>query len=222
MNDPDRFETLNARNDLLVQGGVHQQPVGLYGRFSRWRDEQVARKALDLAGQPGLVLDVPCSDGRFWPLLAEKSNRIIIAADSSTERVQAACRLQPIHVVRQVRPIVTSVFDLELPDNAVDSIFCMRLMHLIGDAALRRNVLKEFQRVTRDTLVISLWVDGNFKARRRLETQRHQAPDRHHQRFVIPRQMIEDEFAQAGFQVHHYIDVIPFYAMWRVYILRKV
>jgi ubiquinone/menaquinone biosynthesis C-methylase UbiE len=222
MSDPDRFDPYEIHNDLRGPRVSQAHPMALSRRFSRWRDEQVARKALMLAGQPGLVLDMPCGGGRFWPLLAEKSNRIIIAADSSAQQVQNACRVQPQSVVSQVRTIVTSVFDIELPDNAVDSIFCMRLMHLIGDARQRVALLKEFQRVTRDTVVISLWVDGNFKARRRLETQRHQLPDRYQHRFVIPREVIENEFVQAGFQIHHYIDVIPFYGMWRVYILRKV
>lgn len=197
MNQSDKLETSRACADLLAQVCVQKAPVGLSQRFSWWRDEQVARKALVLAGQPGLVLDVPCGVGRFWPLLAEKNNRVIIAADSSAEQIQAACRLQPANVVRRVRPIVTSAFDIDLPENAVDSIFCMRLMHLVGDETHRLALLREFQRVTRDTLVISVWVDGHFKA------------------------VIEAEFAQAGFHLVHYIDVIPFYAMWRVYVLRK-
>lgn len=222
MNESSKFETFKTHDDLRVQGGVQKQPSGLSRRFSRWREEQVARKALALAGQPGLVLDLPCGVGRFWPVLAEKTNRVIIAADSSAEQVQAACRLHPLTIVSRVRPIVTSVFDIELPENAVDSIFCMRLMHLIGDTEHRQALLREFQRVTRDTVLISLWVDGNFKARRRLEAQRQQAPGRHQKRFVIPRAVIEKEFAQAGFHVHHCIDVIPFYGMWRVYVLRKI
>ena len=39
-------------------------------RLSHWRDEQVARHALRLADDPGLILDLPCGAGRFWPLLA--------------------------------------------------------------------------------------------------------------------------------------------------------
>jgi ubiquinone/menaquinone biosynthesis C-methylase UbiE len=221
MNDLNKLEVYEVGDDLFIQRGSHSPALGLSRRFSRWREEHVARKALVRVGQPGLVLDVPCDGGRFWPLLAEKSNRIIIAADSSAERLEAACRLQPVQVVNQVRPLQTSVFNIGLPENAVDSIFCMRLLHLIGDARQRLALLTEFQRVTRDSVVISLWVDGNFRARRRLQTERYQAADRYHHRFVIPREVIEQEFAQTGFQVDHYIDIIPFYAMCRVYILRK-
>ncbi len=198
MSQSDNLETSRVGNDLPARVSVQKKPAGLSQRFSWWRDEQVARKALVLAGQPGLILDVPCGVGRFWPLLAEKNNRVIIAADSSAEQLQVACRLQPASVVKRIRPMVTSVFDIQLPENAVDSIFCMHLMHLIDDEKRRLVMLTEFQRVTRDTLVISVWVEGAFK------------------------DVIEAEFAQAGFHILHHIDVIPFYAMWRVYVLRKV
>jgi SAM-dependent methyltransferase len=222
MMDLNRFRTYATYDELFLQGDAYSQAPGLSRRISRWRDEHVARKALILAGEPGLILNVPCNGGRFWPLLAEKSNRIIMAADSSLERLEAACRLQPMSVVRKIRPVLTSLFDLELPENAVDSIFCMHLMHLFDDARLRLALLKEFQRVTRDSVVISLWVDGNLQARRHLKTRGHRATVRDPYHFVTPREVIETEFTQAGFKVDHYIDILPFYATCRVYILRKL
>src|SRR3990167_3159735 len=53
---------------------------GLARRLSHWRDEQLARHALKVAGEPNLLLDLPCGAGRFWPLLAEQPNRVILAA----------------------------------------------------------------------------------------------------------------------------------------------
>lgn len=100
-------------------------------RLSHKRDERLARGALAMAGEPGLVLDLPCGGGRFWPLLAEKPNRVIIGADNSESMLKVAMVAQPADVVKRVRPLQTSAFDIDLPDNAVDSIFCMRLMHHI-------------------------------------------------------------------------------------------
>ena len=147
---------------------------GLARRLSHKRDEQLARKALALAGEPGLVLDLPCGAGRFWPLLAEKTNREIIGADYSASMLQVASLAQPEKVVKRVRRLQTSAFDIDLPDNAVDSIFSMRLLHHIGDASHRMALLREFHRVSRDSVIVSLWVDGNFKAwkRKRLQLQR--------------------------------------------------
>jgi len=160
----EKYDKDHAREYFLK----HQD--GLARRLSHKRDEQLARRALALAGEPGLVLDLPCGAGRFWPLLAEKPNRVIIGADNSEAMIETACAAQPPEVVARVRPLQTSAFAIDLPDNAVDSIFCMRLFHHIGESAHRKTILSEFQRVSRDSVILSLWVDGNFKAWRRKKT----------------------------------------------------
>ncbi|MBK5356409.1 class I SAM-dependent methyltransferase [Pseudomonas sp. TH41] len=194
---------------------------GLGRRLSHWRDQQLARKALALVDEPGLVLDLPCGAGRFWPLLAEKSNRAIIGADSSESMVRIAMQAQPAHVVKRVQPMHTSAFDIALPDNAVDSIFCMSLFHHIGEAEHRLAILREFERVTRDSVVLSLWVDGNFKAWKRKRAEKSRGQEGSQNRFVLPAATVEKEFEQAGFHIQERLDFLPLYAMWRVYVLRK-
>lgn len=215
----DKYDQQHAREYLLK----HQE--GMARRLSHLRDEQLARRALALAGDPGLVLDLPCGAGRFWPLLAEKANRVIIGADNSAAMLETACAAQPPEIVERVRPLQTSAFAIDLPDNAVDSIFCMRLLHHIGDSAHRKQILSEFQRVSRDSVILSLWVDGNFKAWRRhkLEDRRRAKakPDSYQNRFVLPAATVEEEFVSAGFRIQDRLDFLPFYAMWRVYVLRK-
>jgi len=132
-------------------------------RLSHWRDEQVARHALRLADDPGLVLDLPCGAGRFWPLLAEAPHRVILAADNSADMLAVARASQPADVVARVRSFRTSAFAIDLGANAVDCIFCIRLLHHIQSAENRRVILREFHRVTRDTVILSLWVDGNTR-----------------------------------------------------------
>ncbi|MGH8418716.1 MAG: class I SAM-dependent methyltransferase [Pseudomonas sp.] len=194
---------------------------GLARRLSDRRDKQLARRALALAGEPGLVLDLPCGAGRFWPLLAEKANRVIIGADNSASMVKTACAAQPAEVVKRVQPLQTSAFAIDMPDNAVDNIFCMRLLHHVGQAGDRAVLLNEFHRVTRDSVIISLWVDGNFKAwkRKRAESTRRQGG--YQNRFVLPVATVEPEFEKAGFRIQERLDFLPLYAMWRVYLLRK-
>ncbi|MFJ5298824.1 class I SAM-dependent methyltransferase [Pseudomonas sp. RC10] len=208
-------------DDAHARKYLHKHRDGLARRLSDRRDKQLARHALALAGEPGLVLDLPCGAGRFWPVLAEKANRVIIGADNSASMVKTACESQPADVVKRVRPLQTSAFAIDMPDNAVDSIFCMRLMHHIGKAEDRAVLLKEFHRVTRDSVIISLWVDGNFKAwkRKRAESTRQQ--EGYQNRFVLPAATVEAEFEKAGFRVQERLDFLPLYAMWRVYLLRK-
>ena len=215
----EKYDQQHAADYLLK----HQN--GWARRLSHTRDEQLARRALAIAGEPGVVLDLPCGAGRFWPLLAAKHNREIIGADNSASMLEVACVAQPAEVVKRVRRLQTSAFDIDLPDNAVDSIFCMRLLHHIGDASHRMALLREFHRVSRDSVIISLWVDGNFMAwkRMRLERQRGTSPvqEGYQNRFVLPAVTVEAEFRKAGFTVQEHLDFIPLYAMWRVYVLRK-
>jgi ubiquinone/menaquinone biosynthesis C-methylase UbiE len=208
-------------NDEHAKKYFRKHTDGLARRLSDRRDKQLARRALALAGEPGLVLDLPCGAGRFWPLLAEKANRVIIGADNSASMVKIACESQPAEVVKRVQPLQTSAFAIDMPDNAVDSIFCMRLMHHIGEAKDRAVLLKEFHRVTRDSVIMSLWVDGNFKAWKRKRSERARNQAGYQNRFVIPAATIEAEFEQAGFRIQERLDFLPMYAMWRVYLLRK-
>ena len=225
MAKPIKLEFSNKYDEQHAQDYLLKHQDGLSRRLSHKRDEQLARRALALAGEPGLVLDLPCGAGRFWPLLAQKPNRVIIGADNSAAMLEVAKQAQPAEVVKRVQPLQTSAFDIALPDNAVDSIFCMRLLHHIGESTHRLALLREFQRVTRDSVILSLWVDGNFKAwkRKRLERKRRQeaGQDGYQNRFVLPAATVEEEFKQAGFRVQEHLDFFPLYAMWRVYVLRK-
>lgn len=199
--------------------------AGLARRLSHWRDTQLARRALKLAGDPSLVLDMPCGAGRFWPLLCEQPGRVILAADNSADMIGIARAAQPADVVARVSTFQSSAFAIDLGLNAVDCIFCIRLLHHIESSEHRLAILREFHRVSRDSVILSLWVDGNYKAwkRRRLE-QRRAARGRASQnqnRFVVARSVIENEFRQAGFHIEAHLDFLPGYAMWRTYVLRK-
>jgi SAM-dependent methyltransferase len=205
---------------------LHKHQDGLARRVSHWRDQQLARQALELAGDPGVVLDLPCGAGRFWPLLAERQDRRILAADNSGDMIAIARRAQHPDIVARVRTFQTSAFDIDLDDETVDCVFSMRLLHHVAEPAHRLAMLREFHRVSRDTVIVSLWVDGNLKAwrRQRLERRRQAqlGGQANQNRFVIARETIEAEFRQAGFAIVGHGDFLPGYAMWRVYTLRKL
>ena len=133
---------------------------GVARRASHWRDEQLARRALKLAGEPAVVLDLPCGAGRFWPLLAEQPHRIIFAADNSANMLAVARASQPATLLKQVQSFQTSAFAIDMPADAVDSIFCMRLLHHISDPAHRLSMLRElYPRKSRqpDCLALGRW-----------------------------------------------------------------
>jgi SAM-dependent methyltransferase len=225
INKPIELEFSRKYDREHAQQYLHKHQDGVARRLSHWRDVQLARRALKQAGEPNLVLDLPSGAGRFWPLLAERPNRVILAADNSRDMLAIAMAGQPEDVVARVKTFQTSAFAIDLTNNAVDSIFCMRLLHHIAEPEHRLAMLREFHRVTRDTLIVSLWVDGNFKAwkRRRLEARRADEgrASENQNRFVIARSVIEAEFKQVGFETLSNHDFLPGYAMWRVYVLRK-
>src|SRR5690606_40469966 len=70
---------------------LHKHQDGPARRLSHWRDEQMARRALKIAGKPDLVLDLPCGAGRFWPLLAEHRSEEHTSELQSRENL--VCRL---------------------------------------------------------------------------------------------------------------------------------
>lgn len=197
---------------------------GLRRRLSNRRDQQLARNALALAGEPQWVLDLPCGAGRFWETLGEQPNRQIIAADNSAAMLDVALRHCPAGLRTRIRPLHTSAFAIDLPDDSVDSVFCMRLLHHIGEPEHRLAMLREFHRVTRDSVILSLWVDGNYLSwrRRRQEAQRRRCGKASYQnRYVLPRATAEAEFAAAGFEIAGHLDFLPLHSMWRVYVLRR-
>lgn len=202
----------------------HKHRSTLARRLSDWRDQQLALWALQAAGEPRLVLDLPCGAGRFWPTLLANPERQLIAADNAQGMLDVAAQVHPPALLARTRLLRTSAFAIDLPERSVDCLFCMRLLHHLGDDPHRLALLRECHRVTRDSLIISLWVDGNLKARRRARLEARRAGREaqvNQNRFVVSRQHIEQLFDQAGFEIQGYRDFLPGYAMWRVYVLRR-
>jgi hypothetical protein len=65
------------------------------------------------------------------------------------------------------------------------------------------------------------WVDGNLKAWRRKKLEAKRGKCSYQNRFIAPAAEIETEFREAGFSIKDKIDFIPFYSMWRTYVLGK-
>jgi ubiquinone/menaquinone biosynthesis C-methylase UbiE len=216
----------NKADDYYVK---HQDSASR--RFSDWWEHRMARKALAMAGSPRVILDLPCGAGRFWDLLVEDPERELYAADNSAGMVKVAGESHPSEVRDRFKLFQTSAFNIDMPDESVDNIFCMRLLHHVGDPADRLRIYSEFHRVTRDSTCLSLWVDGNIKASRRRKLDearasgkkpRKRKKDKSFQnRFVQRVDVLEKEFAEAGFKIAGKVDFLPGYSMWRTYVLKK-
>ncbi len=210
-----KYDEKHARNYFEK----HQD--GFWRRLSDWRDHQIARKALRIAGNPREVLDAPCGTGRFWDVLAEDPDRVIHASDYNQSMIDTGMANRPKEITSRIRSFQGSAFNLPVPDNFVDSIFSIRFVHHMGESEDRLRLFKEFHRVSRDTVILSMWVDGNIKAMARKSLEKKRSGRAYQNRFVIPAAVIEEEFAQSGFSIEARLDFLKYYHMWRTYVLRK-
>ncbi|VVN47324.1 Ubiquinone/menaquinone biosynthesis C-methyltransferase UbiE [Pseudomonas fluorescens] len=213
---PSAIELELVRRHAQEHARVCQQPHprGFVGRLTFWRDEQLVRNALKVAGEPGLILDVACGAGRFWPVLAEHANRVILASDPSQDMLDHAPTHHPQHLLNRVKTFQSSAFTLGLSANAVDCIFCMQLFQHIASPEHRSAMLREFHRVSRDTVIVAVRIDAHFQ-RRRASSAGHQA------RQPANKADVEAEFIKAGFRLISHQDFLPGYVRMRVYVLRK-
>lgn len=194
---------------------------GFWRKLSNWRDHQIARKALHLAGNPQSVLDVPCGTGRFWDVLAEAPDRVIFASDYNQPMIVTGLQNRPLTITSRIQTFLASAFELPVPDNFVENIFCIRFIHHLGKTEDRLKLLKEFHRVSSNTVIISLWVDGNLKSMQRKSLEKRRLSRPYDNRFVIPAAVIEQEFLDSGFTIIGKLDFLKYYHMWRTYIIRK-
>lgn len=218
---PPRLEFSEKYSADHAQNYHDKHQDGLARRVSNWWEHRMARRALEMAGNPKSVLDLPCGAGRFWSLLAEEPERELYAADNSENMVAVADRSHPPAIRNRFKLFQTSAFAIDLPDEAVESVFCMRLLHHIGTTEHRAQILKEFHRVSRNTVCLSLWVDGNYKANRRRKLEQKRSGKNYQNRFVVERAVIEREFRASGFEIVGHADFLPRLHMWRTYVLKK-
>lgn len=188
---------------------LQAQPQGFVRRLALWREKRLVRRALEVAGEPGLVLDLACGAGRFWPVLAEHGNRVILASDSSQDMLNHAQTHHPASLLARIKLFQSSVFSIDISENAVDCIFCMQLFHHVRDSDHRLAILRELHRVSRDSLILSVPLGRGAE------------PVNDPQRIVVSRGEIETQFKQAGFSILKQYEVLPGFGMGSIYILRK-
>lgn len=214
------FGVDNTYDNETARLYLEKHEANIWRRISNAWEQYRAQIALTIAGDPKSILDLPCGTGRFWELLARVPNRFLVAADYSQDMINTALSSRPSHIVERFHVFRTSAFDIDLPDAMVDCIFSMRLLHHIKDKEARSRILNEFRRVSRDTVCISLWVDGNFQALCR-HSKTNNRNTRDYTRYVIGSKQIEREFRQAGFDIKGRVDFAPAVSMWRTYVLKR-
>jgi len=224
-NKTPHYEFSDKYDDTHARQYFDKLQDGFLRRLATWREIDMARRALVLAGRPHTVLDLPCGTGRFWEMLAEEPGRTIYAADNSQSMIDTGLKMRSQDVTARVKQTFQcSAFSTGLPDDFVECVFSIRLMHHITKSEDRVAMLKEFARISSGTIVLTVWVDGNFKAyRRRVSDERRlkkHGPGRLVNRMVVSRVEIERDFAAAGLEIVGHLDFLKYWDKRRAYVLR--
>ena len=195
---------------------------GTLARVRTWLEQRALLRALEIAGFPDSVVDIPCGAGRFWSTLTRWCAEPITAMDISSSMISVALREASTDVRERVRATTSSIFDIQLPDNSVESAISLRFFHHLARRRERLAALSELRRVARDTVIVSIWTDGNLSAWvNRAQPRRNLfiKGKGYGRRVRLPRSMFEWEARCLALDVVAHVDVIPFVAKWRLYVL---
>lgn len=188
---------------------------GMFRNISNVLEQHMAARALKMAGSPKSVLDLPCGAGRFFQTILNSGCEKVWGGDRSVGMLQVIRDQLPAALLDKVSLLELDASHINLPDNSVDSILCMRLLHHFHDPKERLVLYKEMQRVARHTVCISNWVEGNYKSyREQLRAKRKRKVSR-----CLAPSLLEKEYESAGFKVLGKVDMLPGILYWRTYVL---
>lgn len=117
------------------------------------REKQIVKKIFNKFEINGSILDIPCGYGRFHSLLNQFGE--IHAADNGT----LIAKYAEENVGLAKSTTICDAADMPFEDNSFDAVFSFRLIQHIHNRDERVNIYKEFARVSKKWVIISLYVD---------------------------------------------------------------
>ncbi|MFV2089758.1 MAG: class I SAM-dependent methyltransferase, partial [Pseudomonadales bacterium] len=183
------------------------------------REQSLLRRSLESVGSPQSIIDVGCGPGRFWSTIAEFSSARLAGLDVSHGMLRFARSTHSSDIGERIALAAGSIMELPFVDDAFDCVVSMRLLHHFGGADERRCELAELSRIARQNVIVSLWVDGNYKAWRRRRLELHRTDRAYQNRHVVSRMQLLDDFHAANLVEMAHFDLIPAYSQWRYYVL---
>lgn len=159
----------SAREAIIEKFGspdaARKYAASLEGTPKNKRELRCIQRALEGLPAGATVLDQPCGAGRLLPMLLASGYRVH-SSDSSPHMVDFA-RKRATECGGDMNELGFSVADaLHMPfeDNQFDAVICNRLAHHFPEQALRRELLRELARVSRDRVVLSFFCHWSFDA----------------------------------------------------------
>ena len=140
-----------------------------------------------LEGPLQSILDLPCGNGRFQPLLQGHAS-MLIQGDLAHSMLQR--RLDS-----SLQAMQASLLNIPLKDNAVNLSFCFRVLHHFPEPDVRQAIFAELSRVSRHFALVSYYDASAFPhLRDRIRRRKRTLTPVTHTTF-------DTEVASAGFRV---------------------
>lgn len=158
----------------------------------------------------GTILDVPCGFGRFNKLLNNYGT--VYAADLN----HFAVLYYNKKVCSKLPAIEASAEDLPFNDNNFTGVFCFRLLQHIHNSKERIAILKEFNRVSSNWLVVSFYVSSWLH---HIQRSILKMPAKI---TMITKSQLMQEAQTAGLRLHSMHSILPGFHAHRICLFYKL
>ena len=195
----------------------------LEGTATDRREKRCITKSLANVPRDARVLDLPCGNGRFLPLLKKLGYRVT-AADSSgyminkTRHYAASCdencsgKIDSFHIV--------NILETPFANKYFDAVVCNRLFHHFSEPEVRKQALKELCRICSGPIVVSFFCNLSIDnlTSKLSDIVRGQHPT---DRIPISYKIFEKEARECGLIVEKLIPARPFISKQWYAVLRR-
>ena len=121
--------------------------------------------------EPSRILDIPCGAGRLLNLSEENGHKSICGVDNDKDQLKAAReKAKDLSINNKI--LSGDIFNIDLEDNAVDAVICIRLMHWFNEDQILKS-LKELARVSSRDILITYYSKMTFEGIRK-SIRKHQ------------------------------------------------
>lgn len=126
-------------------------------RYVHRREEAILRSYMKrAAGDPGLILDIPCGYGRFSPLLHEFGSGVI-GSDQSLSMVRHMLTQHPCAPHKLWGVVGDAVRGMPFMAEAFTGVVSIRLFQHLRKRCEREAALKEFARLSQRFVILSYY-----------------------------------------------------------------
>lgn len=221
-NQEGKIKTAGTFTDHEVMDYEKKRYRGLDQRIVNSREQSLIRRILKTIVKEthgARFLDAPCGYGRFTRVLLTGCDHLV-NSDLSFFMVKRA--------VEHGRSIQTDVYGaaadtkvgLPFKDGAFDLVLSMRFFHHVHEGPERETILREFNRVVKEWVILSYYRTNLLHQMQR--KMRRKVKRRQTRISIIPSGIFKKEVTDAGFKIIKSYPVIRgIHSQWIVF-LRKV